>query len=355
MQLKPFTLSNDITNKTRFSIIIPARNEALNIEHCLLSVINQHYPKNLFEIIVVDDFSTDQTADKVVAMQRDNANIRLIQLSQMVNEKSLNSYKKKAIDIAIQSAAGDVIVTTDADCRIPANWLKLYNDYLVTTNSVFVAAPVFYTDNGSFVSKFQCLDFMSLQGITAASVAAGFHSMCNGANLAYRKDVYNEVGGFKGIDNIASGDDMMLMHKIFKKYASRVGYLFSADAVVLTKPMPTWKDFFNQRIRWASKADKFQDYRIVSVLALVYLLNLCLVLIPVAAIWYHNLIIWWLVFFAIKIIIELRFMSKIATFFAAEKLMKWFPVMQPFHIFYTIIAGWLGKFGAYKWKGRTVK
>lgn len=106
---------------------------------------------------------------------------------------------------------------------------------------------------------FQYIDFVSLQGITAASVSAGFHAMCNGANLAYRKDVFYRVNGFKGIDNIASGDDMLLMNKIKHEFPNAIGFLFSKDAIVSTSPMPDWKAFFNQRIRWASKADKYKD------------------------------------------------------------------------------------------------
>ena len=98
---------------------------------------------------------------------------------------------------------------------------------------------------------------MTLQGITGASVYKKFHSMCNGANLAYEKKAFNDAGGFEGIDNIASGDDMLLMHKIQKIYPDRIKYLKSADVVVQTQPQETLKDFMNQRIRWASKADKY--------------------------------------------------------------------------------------------------
>ncbi len=190
--------------------------------------------------------------------------------------------------------------------------------------------------------------------VSAAAVGAGFHSMCNGANLAYSKKVFLEVGGFKGIDNIASGDDMMLMHKIYKQHKNGIGFMFSNEAVVVTQPMPTWKDFFNQRIRWASKADKFDDKRIIAVLALVYLLNISFIAVPVIAFWYWELWIWWVIMLLVKVLIELRFMWPVAFFFHQQKLLWWFPVMQPFHILYTVIAGWLGKFGTYKWKGRKV-
>jgi cellulose synthase/poly-beta-1,6-N-acetylglucosamine synthase-like glycosyltransferase len=273
LKLKPFVIKKGEPCVTKFSIIIPARNESANIENCLKTIFSNEYPKSLYEIIVVDDYSTDNTADIVSQIKNKNSNLQLIQLEKLIHEKQLNSYKKKAIEIAIQESTGEYIVTTDADCIIPEKWLLSIDSFIRESKAVFVAAPVRFQDNGSFVSKFQCLDFMSLQGITAAAVGAGFHSMCNGANLAYSKKVFLEVGGFKGIDNIASGDDMMLMHKIYKQHNKGIGFIFSNEAVVVTQPMPTWKDFFNQRIRWASKADKFEDKRIIAVLALVYLLN----------------------------------------------------------------------------------
>jgi cellulose synthase/poly-beta-1,6-N-acetylglucosamine synthase-like glycosyltransferase len=278
-----------------------------------------------------------------------------LQIQKVLGEKLLNSYKKKAIELAIQEAKGDWIVTTDADCIVTSQWLSNLSNYIQQNNSVFVAAPVKFINTGSFVSIFQCLDFMSLQGITAASVNAGFHTMCNGANLAYSKQVFYEVGGFKGIDNIASGDDMLLMHKIYTRYKKRVHYLFSQQSIVETMPMETWKEFFNQRIRWASKADKFEDKRILYVLIFVYLFNLFFLLLPVASLWVNNVAFYWLIMLAGKTIIDFRFMVPVAKFFKEEKLLPWFPVMQPFHIAYTIIAGWLGKFGKYSWKGRVVK
>ena len=108
--------------------------------------------------------------------------------------------------------------------------------------------------------------------------------MCNGANLAYTKKAFTEVGGFTGIDNIASGDDMLLMHKIYKLYPDKVMFLKSKDAIVQTAPVNSVKDFFNQRIRWASKADKYDDKRIFVVLLLVYVVNVLLLVLPVIAI-----------------------------------------------------------------------
>jgi cellulose synthase/poly-beta-1,6-N-acetylglucosamine synthase-like glycosyltransferase len=229
LKVKAFTPAMGIDSSTFFTVIIPARNEEDQIEKCLQTVLNQNYPADLFEVIVADDYSTDKTAAIVSTLQTTHKQLRLLQLEKLLGEKQLNSYKKKALELAIQVAKGDWIVTTDADCHVPANWLSNLSNFIQQKDSVFVAAPVKFINTGSFVSIFQCLDFMSLQGITAASVNAGFHTMCNGANLAYSKKVFYEVDGFKGIDNIASGDDMLLMHKIYSRYKSRVHYLFSQE------------------------------------------------------------------------------------------------------------------------------
>ncbi|HVX51261.1 MAG TPA: glycosyltransferase [Chitinophagaceae bacterium] len=352
-KLAVFTPAN-IAAQKKFSIIIPARDEEENIEQCILSILNNDYPYDLYEIIVADDFSTDATAQVVQRLQQQYTNIKLVQLARHVTNR-LNSYKKKAIELCINQAAYDWIITTDADCIVPQQWLAMYNAYIQTNNPVFVAAPVMFTNNGSFISIFQSLDFISLQGITAASVSAGFHSMCNGANLAYSKEAFYAVNGFKGVDNIASGDDMLLMHKILKHYPKRVGYLFSKDAIVLTAPMPNWKSFINQRIRWASKATSYQDKRIFWVLLLVYLFNLYLLLVFLFACFKPSFFFFWCLLVIAKTLCEIDFMKPVASFFSLRKLLWWFPVMQPFHILYTVVSGWLGKFGKYQWKNRTVR
>lgn len=350
------------SNTTKITIIIPARNEEQHIGRCLHSIIQQTYPAELFEVIVVDDHSTDNTAAIVQSFAK--RNIHCIFLKNFVTVH-LNSYKKKAIEIAIAQSTGDLIVTTDADCFMNNNWLQTIASFYETYKPAFIAAPVAIKCDNRFLAIFQALDFMTLQGITGASVYKKIHSMCNGANLAYEKIAFYEVGGFKGIDNIASGDDMLLMHKIYQRYPDRVLYLKSREAIVQTQPMDTWKNFFNQRIRWASKADKYDDKRILGVLILVYFFNLLLLLLPVITL-FHNftiqifnyqlsVITYWFLLLVLKTLIELFFLFPVAVFLDKQVILWWFPLAQPFHILYTIVAGWLGKFGSYTWKSRMVK
>ena len=189
--------------------------------------------------------------------------------------------------------------------------------------------------------------------------------MCNGANLAYEKAAFDEAGGFKGIDNIASGDDMLLMHKIYKQYPDRVMFLRSKEVIVQTQPVKSIGEFFAQRIRWASKAGNYDDKRIFLVLLLVYLLNVLLLLLPIIAFFDHrklliinyqlSIIEYWLILLILKTIIELFFLYPVSKFFGKQNMLRIFPLMQPFHILYTVIAGFLGMFGKYNWKGRKVK
>lgn len=348
--------------ETFLTIIIPARNEEENIGFCLDSICNQSYPKHLYEVIVVDDHSTDNTA--AIVKKYAAQNVKLISLKDELGGKQMNAYKKKAIEIAITRSSGDLVITTDADCFVQENWLQTIAAFYGQTNASFIAMPVSYDCNSSFIQMFQALDFMTLQGITGASVYKKIHSMCNGANLAYTKKAFEEVNGFKGIDTIASGDDMLLMHKIYKQHPEKVFFLKSKEVIVHTAPMETIKAFFNQRIRWASKADKYDDKRIFSVLFLVYFFNVLLLILPVISLLRNfqfsilnsqfTVIQLWLFLLIGKTIIELIFLYPVSKFFHKQALLWLFPIAQPFHIIYTVIAGWLGKFGSYEWKERKV-
>jgi cellulose synthase/poly-beta-1,6-N-acetylglucosamine synthase-like glycosyltransferase len=338
------------------SVIIAARNEENNIPALLQSLYAQQYPKEFYEVIVIDDHSTDNTWSLLQEQSFSSMNVKPLQLKEFVEETGvIASYKKKAIETGINAATGTLIVTTDADCRFDPLWLQTIASFYEANDAKFIAAPVTFYNQRTLLSVFQSLDFLTLQGITAASVYKRFHSMCNGANLAYERSAFYEVNGFNNIDNIASGDDMLLMHKIFKQYPDKVFYLKNRHAIVSTEPVATWKQFFHQRIRWASKADSYDDKRIFIVLLLVYLLNVCFLAGAIAAFFKSTWLALVLLLLLAKVLIEFPFVNSVAIFFGQQKLMKYFPFLQPLHIGYTIIAGWLGKFGHYEWKGRRIK
>lgn len=341
-----FELSKE-SLQIKISVIIPARNEEKNIGQLLNALQEQTYRKDLFEVIVVDDHSTDGTA----AIARQFPLAQLIQLK----ADNINSYKKKAIETGIAAATGELIVTTDADCIPGKDWLTTIAAFKEKTKAAFIAAPVTIQCNSSMLQVFQAMDFMVLQGITGAVVHNRQMSMCNGANLAYDRKVFYEVGGFSGIDHIASGDDMLLMYKISEKYPDAVHYLKAKEAIVSTQPAATWKDFFQQRIRWASKAAKYDDKRIFLVLLLVYLVNVSFIILGIGLFWTFGFGFWIIAMQLAKTIAELPLFISVARFFNKQWTIKWFFFFQPLHILYTIISGVFGQLGKYEWKGRRVR
>jgi len=350
----PEYISFDRRPNTGFSVVIAARNEEKNIINCLESVCGQQYPPELLQIITIDDGSTDTTWDLVQRFHSDEKTTNSTRLAEVENVE-FSAHKKRAIETGITMSGNNVIVTTDADCKHPPTWLKTIASFYEEKNPVFIAAPVALQNDSSVLQVFQALDFLVLQGITGASVHKKIHSMCNGANLAYEKNTFNEVGGFSGIDGIASGDDMLLMHKIRSKYPGKVHYLKSKQAIVTSLPMQTWKDFLYQRIRWSSKARFYDDKGIFWVLVLVYLFNLSFLVLLMAGFWLHVLWICAGILWIAKTIVEYPFVYSVARFFDQTTLLKYFFFFQPLHIAYTIIAGFFGQFGRYEWKGRRVR
>ncbi|MVT07397.1 glycosyltransferase [Chitinophaga tropicalis] len=353
-RLPSFKPLRPVSGNTKVTVIIPARDEEDNLPPLLAALKAQTYPAHLFEVIVIDDFSSDNTPH--IVKDFPVANIKLLQLSQHLSaEQRLNSYKKKAIEMAVEQATGDIIMTTDADCEMGPEWITTMVQFYETYQPKFIAAPVSFHRETNFFKVLQSLDFMTMQGITGALAALKEGTMCNGANLAYERKVFYEVGGFKGIDNIASGDDMLLMFKIYKAYPDGVLYLKSEDAIVQTLPVDTFRAFMNQRIRWSSKADKYDDKRLTWVLALVYFWNLAFLAALIAACFSRFWQTWIGWMFVYKVLVEFYFLIPVARFFKKGDLLTKFIPGQLFHIPYIVVAGWLGKFGSYQWKGRKVK
>lgn len=329
-----------------FSIVIPARNEAVDLPILLKALMEQEYPADRYEIIVVDDHSTDETLSIASSFPG------VVVIS--AGDAKGPAFKKQAIEDGIRAAKFEWIIGTDADCIPGPQWLNCYASIIQVKDPVFIAAPVQFSSRDSLLGIFQEMDFMILQAITAVAVSRANLSMCNGANIGYKKQIFFEVQGFDGIDHLASGDDMLLMFKIWKKYPDRVAYLKQEEAIVITKPQGNWASFFQQRIRWASKAGSYQDKRIFPVLLLVYLFNLCFPVLIVASFlngyyWRYVAALW-----LAKTLVDWPLFLGAAKFFKRRSLVPLFFFFQPLHIIYTLIAGFLGQLGEYEWKGRRV-
>ena len=240
-----------VEEKNKFSIIVAFRNEEKYIYTLLKSFGKLKYPKELFEIILVNDASTDESLEEIERFIRYYPSIPIRILE---NNRLTHSPKKDAIYTAIEQSSYDWIVTTDADCLVPRNWLQLFNSFILAQDTVaFIAAPVVYRKEKGFLAQFQQLDWLSLTAVTMGSFGYKSPMLCSGANLCYRRTAFKKVGGFTGNENIASGDDVFLLSKMQKKYPKNVFFLNSVDAIVQTRAVPTWKNLLHQRVRWASK------------------------------------------------------------------------------------------------------
>lgn len=335
---------------TKVTILIAARNEEESIHKTINDILAQDYPKELTEIIIVDDHSTDRTAEIILSYAD-----RGVKLLQMNESKALNSYKKKAIAQAIALSAGDLMVATDADCRMGKQWLSSIVTYFETENPVIISSPVTYFEDKKVFEKLQTLEFAYLIGIGASFIGHKRASNCNGANLAYRKDVFNEVGGFQGIDHLASGDDEMLLQKIAARYPNRLGFLKQTEAVVYTHAKHTVKELMQQRRRWASKSTKYIDKRIVVVSLMIWLFNVSLIVNGLAGIFSPVFLHLFLIQFVLKYIFEFIFLMPIITFLRRPALIFLLLPLSVIHIPYFVYVGIMGNVTTYSWKGRTVR
>ncbi|SFT25637.1 glycosyltransferase family 2 protein [Mucilaginibacter polytrichastri] len=336
--------------KTKVTILIAARNEADNIAETIDDLLAQDYPHQLTEIIIVDDHSTDNTAGIILSYAD-----RGVKLLQLKADQALNSYKKKAISEAIARSTGDLLVATDADCRMGSQWLSTVVGYYETYNPVMISSPVTYFREQSFFERLQTLEFSFLIGIGAAFIGNGRASTCNGANLAYRKDVFYEVGGFKGIDDLASGDDELLLQKVALQYPGRIGFLKDTRAIVYTYAKPNLEAFLQQRRRWASKSTRYKDKKVVALAVGIWLFNALLLVSLVGGFFCAVLFKLFLAELVCKLLFEAIFLGSVTSFFKRKSLIKLVLLLSPIHIFYVVYVGFMGNTRKYAWKGRLVR
>ena len=348
----------DLTGVVKISVIVAARNEAENILLCLQSIVHQSYLKRHYEVIVVDDASTDSTNSIIVSFCKEYYFIKLITL----NEETKNTGKKLAIEKAIEIATGDLIVTVDADCTMNKNWLSTIAAYYCKTNAEMIVGPVCFYDEHTLFEKMQSLEFMALIASGAGALYFNKAIMSNGANLIYTKKVFNLVNGFKGTENIASGDDVLLMYKIKEEYSSSIHFLKYKDAIVYTKAKATFSGFVNQRKRWASKGFRNFNKETKAVSLVVYLFNFLIVLLPfvdliLAGDSYFSLSFFEiaLILLLIKCVIDFLLLFLAASFFKKKSFLIYFIPEQLIYLLYVLSISLLSIAGTYEWKGRKIK
>lgn len=344
-------IPNSESNIKKISIIVPCRNESKNIIQLIECIKNQNFDTNCYELIIVDDHSIDCLLEDLIKISTANYssfNIKIIKLNE--NEKG----KKLAITKGINCAKGEIIICTDADCKVGKNWLKNMSGSFANSEIKLIFGPVMFNIKKGFWYRLLQLDFLSLIAIGASSLQNKKPSMCNGANIAYLKSAFIEINGFEGNYHIESGDDEFLMHKIFYKYKNSVKFIKNRDAIVYTKAPADFNEFVNQRLRWASKAGHYQNIISKSLPYFVVILNFFLLFylfISIFMLDFLNL----LIIFCYKIILDFVFFWSVLNFFNSRKLIMYIIPAQFFHCFYITFISLFTIGRKYKWKDREIK
>jgi len=348
----------DLPSKTKFSVIIPFRNEAEHLPELLKSIETLNYPKHLFEIIFVDDDSEDDSVkiiQKVLDTKFLKKNFTRTDITIIPNKRKTNSPKKDAITSAINKAKYEWIITTDADCVLPKYWLDSFDEYIQKTNTKCIVAPVTYWSKNSFLSRFQLLDLLSLQGATIGGFGLNKPFLCNGANFCYQKSLFKALNGFDGNSNIASGDDIFLLEKVAKNEPKTLHYLKCEQAIVLTESQTSWKHLISQRLRWAAKTSAYNNWfgKLTGLIVLVMnalIITSCLLIL----IGHFKLKIFLYILF-IKLNIDFFLIYKSATFFSQKEVLRSFIFGFLLYPLFSVYIAFISMFTNYKWKGRTFK
>ena len=337
-----------VTPKTAFTIVVPFRDEAKNLGKLLHSISRLNYPISLIQIVMVDDFSKDGSARIYNQWRMTHEAVDTTLLENLVLS---NSPKKDALSRAIPIAKHDWIVTTDADCIVPKNWLLTLDNYIQNHQPEMVVSAVTYKTKNNWFHHFQQLDLMSLQGVTIGSFGIGKPFMCNGANFAYTKAFFNEIGGFGGISDKAGGDDVLLLQKAAKKNWNKVHYLKNKDCIVKTKPENDLCKLFMQRVRWASKTSGYQSGYAKFLAMAVLLMNLSLV-VGCCLLGVEKLD--WKVLtsvFAVKYIVDYILLYQSNAYLRNGKFFV--PIASSIvYPFFSGLVGMYALFGRFTWKGR---
>jgi len=339
-----FIKSSNI-NSTYISVVVAARNEEKQIPFLLEALKGQSYKH--FEVIIVDDHSTDNTS-KIVS-------------DFSINDKKLfhlpgdQHGKKAALASGISQAEGELILTTDADCIPGEKWLETIADFYEKEKTDFIIGSVKHSSNRTFLQKFISLDFLALQASGAGASEMNKPFICNGANLAFKKSLWNEVS--KNINNkFASGDDVFLLHSALNKIPkANIRYLFSEEVIVSTPAPKSISAFFNQRIRWASKAKGYKNSMAIISSIIVFFMNFSLFGLFIGSFFSHYIACCFLILFILKFIVDFPLLAYSAVFFNERKLLLYYLPLQIIYFLYTTVFAFCSMFKTYHWKERKLK
>lgn len=324
-------------NLIKVSVLIAARNEEKNIEKLLESLKKQSFPKELFEVIIVNDHSTDNTDEIINDFINKNKELDVKLL------KAEKTGKKHAISQALHSAINELIIVTDADCVLNDLWIESIVGFYQEEKCKMILAPVLLSPAENLFEKMQVLEHLSLIGSTAGSASIGFPVMCNGANMAYERKAALEVEKFRKDFDIPSGDDMFLLEQFVKCYGhNNVKFLLSKSAVVKTKTCKTIKDFFRQRRRWVSKTKSYTSWKVIVTALIVLFFNLSIISLLVSAFFVPALWSIYILLTLLKFFIDFPLLKNITNFMNQGSLLKWvlpLEIIYPFYVVFTALSG----------------
>jgi cellulose synthase/poly-beta-1,6-N-acetylglucosamine synthase-like glycosyltransferase len=353
---QPTTASEPATEAApRFSVLIAARNEADNLPQLLHDLAQQTLPTSAFEVIIANDHSTDATAGLLMAAAE--ASPFPLRIVHLADEPEAGVGKKAALQVAFRRAHAPWVVCTDADCRLSPDWLRCYDVLLAAAGAEvrFVSGPVLLTGPATVLQSLSGLELAGLVGTGGASISAGTPTMCNGANLAYRRDAFAAVAGFAGNEHLASGDDEFLLHKLHAAFPGSIRFLKHPAAIVRTAGPPTLAALLRQRVRWASKWRHYRHPASQRLAVLVLLANVALAAGLLALPWQPQLAPWVAAAWAMKLGADGWFLTPVLRFFGRQRWLWWVPVLQIVYAPYALAVGLAGLRGGYVWKGRPVK
>ncbi len=349
--LPVFNYTQQPDSEAFFTVIIPVRDEEKNIGNLLSDLERQSYQQ--FEVLVINDQSTDGTANVVRHfIDRGKIEVKLLELDPEVKR----SHKKAAISLGISQAQGDLITTTDGDCRVGEHWLRNLNAFYQQEQPKLISSGVTFHEQSSTFEKVQTVEFMSLIGAGGASMQLGAPNMCNGANLTYERRAFEEVGGFKGVDNLPSGDDEFLMHKVHQRFPEGgVRFLKDPETIVRTPAQPDFWSFFQQRKRWASKWNHYDNWQAIAVAVFIYSVHFSsvalLLSLPFLSWPWNGLALGLLL---LKALVEFPYLRSILAFHRHKALIPYIWLTALVHSLYIVLIGFAGKVGGYSWKGRKI-
>ncbi len=338
-------ISTEAKRSGEISVIIAARNEGTNIEKLLQSLYNQSFNKERFEVIIVDDHSTDDTSEvsENFRVLHPEMNLKIL--------KATGTGKKQAIFQALHAAENELVMVTDADCELPERWIDSMVGYFVQNNLKMLLGPVLLSPANSLFEKLQVLEHLSLIASTAGSAAIGMPVMCNGANMMYDRQAALNVEKYRTDMKIASGDDMFLMEQFIKHYGSKsVSFLLDNEAIVNTATMPNLKAFFRQRKRWASKTKAYTNWKIIATALIVLLFNLSIVFFFAAGFFMRVFWVFFVLYVIMKTLIDFPILKRITHFMQQQKLLRWMILLEFVYPFYVVFTAFSGLFANVKWK-----